>query len=427
MKTADETAAPVVFHVDVNSAFLSWEAVYRIRELGAKKDLRDELCAVGGDRQARRGIILAKSQSAKGYGVRTGESILEAKRKCPDLKLVPANYHLYRQSSEAFIKILKEYSPEVEQYSIDEAFMNMTGMEKLFGPPREAAERIRERIFRELGFTVNIGISTNKLLAKMASDFKKPNLVHTLFPEEIPEKMWPLPVRELFFVGRSTEASLKRLGIRTIGDLAKTDPELLKYHLKKHGEVIWNFANGRDAGVIETEETENKNYGNSTTIPFDVTDEGTARIVLLSLAETVGRRLRAGHVKAEGISVTIKNTDLHSVSHQAVFETPTNITEEVYRAACRLFEELWDGSAIRLLGISTSRIKEEGCARQMNIFEGEKYEKLERLDHAVDEIRSKFGSGAVMRASFLEQPVAHMAGREVRAEKKLDYKDIEIE
>ena len=257
MKTSDETAAPVVFHVDVNSAFLSWEAVYRIRELGAKKDLRDELCAVGGDRQARRGIILAKSQSAKGYGVRTGESILEAKRKCPDLKLVPANYHLYRQSSEAFIKILKEYSPEMEQYSIDEAFMNMTGMEKLFGPPREAAERIRERIFRELGFTVNIGISTNKLLAKMASDFKKPNLVHTLFPEEIPEKMWPLPVRELFFVGRSTEASLKRLGIRTIGDLAKTDPELLKYHLKKHGEVIWNFANGRDAGVIETEETEN--------------------------------------------------------------------------------------------------------------------------------------------------------------------------
>ena len=315
----------------------------------------------------------------------------------------------------------------MEQYSIDEAFMNMTGMERLFGPPREVAEKIRERIFKELGFTVNIGISTNKLLAKMASDFKKPNLVHTLFPEEIPEKMWPLPVRELFFVGGSTESSLKRLGIRTIGDLAKTDPELLKSHLKKHGEVIWNFANGRDAGVIETEEAENKNYGNSTTIPFDVTDEGTARIVLLSLAETVGRRLRAGHVKAEGISVTIKNTDLHSVSHQAVFETPTNITEEIYREACRLFEELWDGTAIRLLGISTSRIKEEGCARQMNIFEGEKYEKLERLDQAVDAIRTKFGSGAVMRASFLEKPVAHMAGREVRAEKKLDYKDIEIE
>lgn len=427
MKEDGEHRSSVIFHVDVNSAFLSWEAVYRIRELGAKKDLRDELCAVGGDRQARRGIILAKSQSAKGYGVRTGESILEARRKCPNLKLVPANYHLYKQSSEAFMRILKEYSPEVEQYSIDEAFMNMTGMERLFGPPREVAEKIRERIFKELGFTVNIGISTNKLLAKMASDFKKPNLVHTLFPEEIPEKMWPLPVRELFFVGGSTESSLKRLGIHTIGDLAKTDPELLKSHLKKHGEVIWNFANGRDAGVIETEEAENKNYGNSTTIPFDVTDEGTARIVLLSLAETVGRRLRAGHVKAERISVTIKNTDLHSVSHQAVFETPTNITEEIYREACRLFEELWDGTAIRLLGISTSRIKEEGCARQMNIFEGEKYEKLERLDQAVDAIRTKFGSGAVMRASFLEKPVAHMAGREVRAEKKLDYKDIEIE
>lgn len=303
----------------------------------------------------------------------------------------------------------------------------MTGMEQLFGPPRQAAEAIRERIYRELGFTVNIGVSSNKLLAKMASDFKKPNLVHTLFPEEIEEKMWPLPVRELFFVGGATERSLKRLGIHTIGDLARTDPELLRSHLKKHGEVIWNFANGRDAGVVEAEEPDNKNYGNSTTIPFDVTDAGTARMVLLSLAETVGRRLRDSHVKAEGISVSIKDTSLKTVSHQSVFETPTNITAELHEAACRLFEELWDGSPIRLLGISTSRIRDEGCARQMNIFGGEDYEKLEKLDHAVDSIRTRFGNDAIMRASFLKKPVEHMAGRAVRAEKKLDYTEIEVE
>lgn len=418
---------PVIFHVDVNSAFLSWEAVYRLRHLGGTVDLREELCAVGGDRQSRRGIILAKSQSAKKFGVRTGESILEARKKCPGLKLVPANYQLYRKSSEAFIRLLREYSPEVEQYSIDEAFVNMTGMEQLFGPPRQAAEAIRERIYRELGFTVNIGVSSNKLLAKMASDFKKPNLVHTLFPEEIEEKMWPLPVRELFFVGGATERSLKRLGIHTIGDLARTDPELLRSHLKKHGEVIWNFANGRDAGVVEAEKPDNKNYGNSTTIPFDVTDAGTARMVLLSLAETVGRRLRDSHVKAEGISVSIKDTSLKTVSHQSVFETPTNITAELHEAACHLFEELWDGSPIRLLGISTSRIRDEGCARQMNIFGGEDYEKLEKLDHAVDSIRTRFGNDAIMRASFLKKPVEHMAGRAVRAEKKLDYTEIEVE
>ena len=215
----------------------------------------------------------------------------------------------------------------------------MTGMEQLFGPPRQAAEAIRERIYRELGFTVNIGVSSNKLLAKMASDFKKPNLVvcHAVSRRDC-EKMWPHFLSGAVFVGGATGGAAQRLGIHTIGDLARTDPELLRSHLKKHGEVIWNFANGRDAGVVEAEEPDNKNYGNSTTIPFDVTDAGTARMVLLSLAETVGRRLRDSHVKAEGISVSIKDTSLKTVSHQSVFETPTNITAELHEAACHLFE-----------------------------------------------------------------------------------------
>lgn len=393
----------VVFHVDVNSAYLSWEAVYRLRELGETEDLREKLCAVGGDSSKRHGIILAKSIKAKQYGVRTGESILEARRKCPELELVPAHHDLYKRCSEAFIRILREYSPDVEQYSIDEAFMDMTGTEALFGPPREAAERIREHIYRELGFTVNIGVSTNKLLAKMASDFKKPNLVHTLFPSEIEEKMWPLPVRELFFVGGSTAQKLNAMGIRTIGDLARSDPKILTGHLKKQGEVIWNFANGRGMGLVEAEAPDNKEYGNSTTIPFDVTDAATARMVLLSLAETVASRLREHQVRAETVSVTIKDADLHSRSHQTVLDAPTNITAELHQAACRLFEELWDGSPIRLLGIQTSRIRDESV-RQMSIFDKTDYEKLERLDKAVDSIREKFGNGAVKRASFLERP-----------------------
>ncbi len=411
----------IIFHVDVNSAFLSWEAVYRLTKLGETRDLREEVCAVGGDSSKRHGIILAKSIGAKAYGVRTGESILEARRKCPQLELVPARYGWYRTCSDAFMSILREYSPQVEQYSIDEAFMDMTGTERLFGPPVEAADRIRERIYQELGFTVNIGISTNKLLAKMASDFKKPNLVHTLFPSEIQTKMWPLSVRELFFVGKATEQRLQDMGIRTIGDLARMDRSIVVGHLKKHGEVIWNFANGRAEGMMEAEAPDNKGYGNSTTISFDVTDAETARLILLSLAETVGSRLRKHGVRAEVVAISIKDTNLKTQGHQMLMEAPTSITAEIYQAACRLFDELWDGSPIRLLGIHTSRIKEEGN-RQMNIFDQTDYEKLEKLDKAVDKIRGKFGLDSIKRASFLEppKPIDHMTGREIRERRELE-------
>ena len=224
----------VIFHVDVNSAFLSWEAVYRLHHLGGRTDLRKQVAAVGGDAALRHGIILAKSIPARRYRIMTGETIPEAKQKCPHLILVPPNYGLYEKCSKAFIEILRQYSGKVEQYSIDEAFMDMTGTEKLWGDPVEAADRISRQIRDELGFTVNIGISGNKLLAKMASDFEKPDRVHTLWHNEIEKKMWPLPVDRLFFVGPATEKKLKKLGIRTIGELAHSDPGLLKIHMKKH-------------------------------------------------------------------------------------------------------------------------------------------------------------------------------------------------
>ena len=416
-----------IFHIDVNSAFLSWEAVYRIYCLGGKTDLREQVAAVGGDMAMRHGIILAKSIPAKRFGIKTGETILEAKQKCPELILVPPNYGLYEQCSHAFMDILREYSPCVEQYSIDEAFMDMTGTELLFDEPVVSANRIRERIRDELGFTVNIGISENKLLAKMASDFKKPDRIHTLWRSELAEKLWPLPVSDLFFVGRATAAKLFKMGIKTIGQLAQTDVTFLKRCLKKHGEVIWAFANGYDTSVVRSEPEANKGYGNSTTIAFDVTDAGTAKLVLLALAETVGTRLREAGAGAEVVAVGIKTYDLHYTSHQMVLPNATNITNEIHRYACRLFDDLWDGSPIRHLGIHTSRIRDHVNMRQIDMFDHTDYEKLEQMDQAVDAIRRRYGNDAVMRAAFVGGRIDHMSGGISREKRTVDYKRLHIE
>ena len=416
----------IVFHIDVNSAFLSWEAVYRLTHKGGKQDLREAVSAVGGDITLRHGIILAKSIPAKKYGIKTGESIPEAKRKYPDLVLVPPNYGLYEQCSRAFMEILREYSDTVEQYSIDEAFMDMSASCHLFGTPEETAVQIKDRVREELGFTVNIGISTNKLLAKMASDFQKPDRMHTLYPEEIKEKMWPLPVSDLFFVGRATTAKLLSMGIRTIGELAGTDPAWLKSMLKKQGEVIWGFANGIDFSPVFSQPAANKGYGNSTTTPFDVVDVETADRVLLALSETVGNRLRTDQVQVCMVSVGIRYSDLAYVSHQKRLRCPIDLTIEIYRAACSLFRELWNGRPIRHLGVHTGRVSGSDPGRQLNLFDEIDYEKLSRMDETVDEIRRRFGTDALMRASFLNQPIDHMSGGISREKRSVDYDRIMV-
>ena len=392
----------VIFHVDVNSAFLSWEAVEQLKN-GEELDLREIPSAVAGDKNKRHGIILAKSTKAKQFGVQTGEPIGDALKKCPNLTLVPPHHHLYSEYSKAFIDILNQFSPSVEKFSIDEAYCDMTGMQTLFGPPLEAAYKIKDRIREELGFTVNIGISTNRLLAKMASDFTKPDRVHTLYPEEIKDKMWVLPVGELFFVGRSTVKKLNTLGIYTIGDLAKTDVEILKAHLKKHGEVIHSFANGIDASVISHEDVKNKGYGNSTTISFDVEDESTAKMILLSLAETVGARLRRDDMVANVVAVNIVDYEFRHYSHQMTLLSPTHSTDDIHRAACSLFDEMWDGTPIRNLGIQTSKVVSDDTARQLNLFDIETDEKKEKLDAAIDHIRNRYGVSAIQRASLVKQ------------------------
>lgn len=404
----------IIFHIDVNSAFLSWEAVDRINRRKAAgvtiegikdeiRDIREMKVAIGGDISTRHGVILAKSIPAGRCNVRTGESIVEAKKKCPELMVIPPNHEMYKKYSEAFMRILREYTPDVEQFSIDEAFMDMTGTRLLFGEPIEAAVKIKERIKNELGFTVNIGISSNKLLAKMASDFEKPDKIHTLFPEEIQKKMWGRPVSELFFVGSSTAAKLAMMGIKTIGELAETDVEILRLHLKKQGEVIWNFANGVDFSVVQSEPSKNKGYGNSTTISYDVKDSDTAKLILLSLTETVAERLRKDGVRIETVSVGIKDNNFKSSSHQRVLTEPTNVTSEIYSVVCTLFDELWDGTPIRLLGVQTSKVVEKDIGRQLTLFDDGNHEKMEKLDEAVDKMRNKYGRDIVKLASFYKK------------------------
>lgn len=399
----------IIFHIDVNSAFLSWEAVYRLKHRMESVDLRTIPSAVGGDKEKRHGIILAKSIPAKRYGIRTAETLNDALKKCPDLVIVPPRYELYKKCSKAFMDILLEYSPKVEQYSIDEAFVDMTCSDFLFGSPVVAANLIKNRIHDELGFTVNIGVAHNKLLAKMASDFKKPDLVHTLFEWEIPSKMWPLPVGDLFFVGRATTKKLRNLGIYTIGDLAKSDLSIIKSHLGKHGELIYNYANGIDASPVTKEPPANKGYGNSTTIDHDVTDTKEAKKILLSLCETVCSRLRKDSVMITVVSVSIKNCYLAGASHQKTLLSPTNVVGELHRHVCTLFDELWDGSPIRQLGVHTSRITNDQN-QQLNLFDMDMFVRQGRLEKVIDQIREKYGDDSVFRASFAKGHGEHMTG-----------------
>ena len=406
-------AQRIVFHVDANSAFLSWSAAYRVLVLHEQTDLRDIPSVVAGDRESRRGIMLAKSTPAKKYGIQTGEPLFKALEKCPDLVVIPPDYDLYVQASRGFVKMLQEFSPIVEQYSIDEAWVDMTGTKRLWGSPRLAAEQMRRRINEELGFTVNIGISTNKLLAKMAGDFEKPNKVHTLFPEEMEGKFWPLPVRDLFLVGAATEKKLKNMGIYTIGDLAQSDVRILKKRLGKHGETIWHFANGRNADAVTPEPAENKGYGNSTTTASDVKTREEAAQVFLSLCETVAARMRKDGKCGSCISIHIRTNEFEHTSHQTVIPGATNMTTEIFQVACCLFEEVWDGvTPLRQLGVQVTRLSREPY-QQYDLFSGrspQQFEKKRKLDETVDALRDKFGEDILRRGKFAQLPGCHMSG-----------------
>lgn len=399
----------VIFHIDANSAYLSWTAAAML-EKGYKIDIREIPSVISGNPLNRHGIILAKSIPAKKYGIKTGESLFEAIRKCPNLKVFPPDYDLYMCCGNGMYNILLEYSPIVERYSIDECFLDYTSSLGHLGDPIKVAQEIKERIKNELGFTVNIGVSSNKLLAKMGGELKKPDLVHTLWPEEIREKMWPLPVGELFMVGRATMEKLLKINIRTIGDLARSDPNHMKALLKSHGVLIWDFANGIDnTEVILNSEIPQKSVGNSCTINHDVTDQSEALMILLALTERVSMRLRRLGYTASLVSVSIKTDSFLRYSHQLKLVNSIGTTSEIYEHVCLLFDACWRGEPIRHLGVSVSGFRNMEV-RQLSFFDRDDSEKLQALDKAVDKIRMKYGDRSIVRGAFINSDINPIQG-----------------
>lgn len=396
------TIAMIIMHVDVNSAFLSWSAAAAL-EQGASVDLRTIPSVVGGDESKRHGIVLAKSVPAKKFGIVTGESLMEARRKCPGLVIVPPDSELYSANSDAMYDILTEYTPIIERYSVDECFLDYTASEKIFGDPVKVAYEIKDRMKTELGFTVNVGVSCNRLLAKMGSELEKPDKVHTLWPEEIESKLWPLPVGDLFMVGKSSAAKLRSIGIYTIGDLAKADPGLLSAVFKSHGKLMHNYANGIDTEPVTARDSvERKGLGNSITIDHDVLTAAEAREYLLQLCEKVGSRLRKHGYRASLVSVWIKTSSFAGYRHQEQLDIYTDSTTMLYQAACRLFDASWKGEPIRQLGVSTGSLLYEQDDEQLSLFNAEQTETDHKADAVVDSIRALYGSNAIKRGTFIK-------------------------
>ncbi|MFV0362774.1 MAG: DNA polymerase IV [Suipraeoptans sp.] len=400
----------IVFHIDVNSAFLSWSAVEKIKR-GSNIDLRTIPSIIGGDKKSRRGIVLAKSVPAKKFGIQTGEPVVNAFRKCPNLVMESPNHELYSDYSKRLMGYIRTVSPIIEQVSVDECYMDYDERIRGFSSYLECADTIRKEIYDKFGFTVNIGISNNKLLAKMASDFEKPDKTHTLFPEEIEEKMWCLPLRDLYMAGKSSVATFEKLEIKTIGDLAKSDPKLIELHLKSHGRKLWEYANGIANDVIRSERSDAKGIGNSTTLPRDVVTREEAKKVIKDLASSVGRRLRKAGKKASSISVEIKYHDFASSSHQKQIAGFTNDDKDIYKEALDLFDELWDKEPIRLLGIRTTKLTSEEEPEQLSLFDikddmvlyNKKAAKTKKVDEALLKIKEKYGENIVTRGEKHEK------------------------
>lgn len=386
----------LIFHIDVNSAYLSWTAVENLKN-GSSVDLREIPSIIGGDMASRHGIVLAKSIPAKAYKITTGEPVAHALQKCPNLVMAPPDRKLYSEYSHRLMELLKTFSPAIEQVSIDECYMDFTDFQNKYASPVAAATLIKDTVRDTFGFTVNVGISNNKLLAKMASDFQKPDKVHTLFPHEVPEKMWCLPVRDLFMVGKSAAATLEKLEILTIGDLAHTDVSILESHMKSHGRLIWEFANGIDDSPVQTEEAELKGVGNSTTLSRNAETSADAKKVLRSLCGQVSSRLKSYGQLAGMVSTEIKYATFVHVSHQMQLPSATDDAGVLYHHACLLFDELWNGEPVRLLGVRTSKLTTEQEPVQMSLFDLPKSLKEQKADKAAEELKKRFGKNIIKK------------------------------
>ena len=386
-----------ILHVDVNNAFLSWTAIDMLKN-GSKIDIREIPAVIGGDESKRSGIVLAKSMKAKECGVKTAETIYQARMKCPGLRVFPSNFKIYRQYSNQLYQLLLEYTDKIERFSIDECFLDMTHYlmnDTLLNKGKEINRRVKE----ELGFTVNVGVAHNKLLAKMASDFTKPDRVHTLFENEIQNKMWTLPVSELFMLGKRTVPKLHNMQIKTIGDLAKTNKRILQDKFGKHGVMMWEYANGIDNSEVKYEKEKPKGIGNSVTLPEDISNIDKLEEILSALTEQVTYRLRKQNMLARVVNVQLRNKDFVDTSHQRKLSNATASTKEILEVAKELLEQMYrKGTPIRLIGVRVDDLtdKEE---MQISLFSNEeKNEKQEKLDKTIDALNEKYGYHFITRA-----------------------------
>lgn len=403
----------IFFHIDVNSAFLSWTAIDQYKEaleagtLDQYTDIRTIPAIIGGDTSTRHGIVLAKSIPAKKYGIETAQPIVAALKKCPNLTIVSPRHSSYHAHSKALMEHLMTFCPLIEQVSIDECYMDFTPIARDYDSPVTAANLIRKSVFEKFGFTVNVGISDKKVLAKMASDFQKPDKTHTLFSWEIKEKMWPLPVSSLLMCGKSSQEVLKKLGITTIGQLADSDPYFLQAHLKSHGKLLWEYANGIDDTGIELAPSQAKGIGNSTTMSQDAATIEEMKPVIMSLCESVSNRLRQQKFLAGTITVEIKYASFQSNSHQKALDTPTNTTSDIFMTSMSLLNELWNHEPVRLLGVRATKLTQEDAPTQLTLFsysaQKQKNEKAKKIDAALDEIRNKYGKQAVTRGTLFHK------------------------
>lgn len=389
-----------ILHVDVNNAFLSWTALDLLRK-GYEIDIRDIPSIIGGDESKRTGIVLAKSMIAKQCGIITGETIYQAKKKCPNLKKYSGSFKVYKEYSNKLYNLLLEYTDIIERFSIDECFLDMTNY-LMNDSIIDKAIQIKDRVKEELGFTVNVGVAHNKLLAKMASDFTKPDRVHTLFEDEIPYKMWTLSVSELFMLGKKTVPRLYNMRIKTIGDLAQTDRKLLVEKFGKHGQMMWEYSNGIDNSEVQYKKTVPKSIGNSITLPKNVVCLEQLNEVLLALSEQVAYRLRKYNMKAMTINVQLRTKDFENTSHQGKLVVASSNTRDIYEKAKQLMEQMYiKQTQIRLVGLDATNLvnKDE---MQISLFEDKNSKKQEKLDDVLDKVKKKYGYNMITRAGKMK-------------------------
>ncbi|WP_037282752.1 DNA polymerase IV [Saccharibacillus sacchari] len=388
----------VILHVDMNAFYCS------VHEAENPELYRGKMTAVAGDSEKRRGIVVTSSYPARRKGVRTGMTVNQAQRLCPSLILIKPDFRLYRAYSRAFREILYNYTPLIEATSIDECYMDITGSRQ-FGTPIEIAEAIQRRIEHELSLPCSIGVAPNKLLAKMASDMKKPNGISILRIRDLPQTLWSKPCGELFGVGAKTAEKLTRMGIRTIGELARTDEKRLQASFGVFGAWMKRAANGKDHSEVQSVPEPSKSVGHTTTLPYDVTESPEALRVILNLSDQVARRMRKQHLLAGSVQITIRTPEMKTITRSRTLDIPTEAADDIYREAKALYLRHWsDGKPVRLLGVAAQNLSDKSTAAiQLDLFDYEQQPKKEKLTEIMDKLRDKFGEDALMVAGMLEE------------------------